>query len=106
MALNLDNIAVENNKAAQRFEANIEGQLAVLAYRLFPRHLVLDHTEVPKPLEGQGLGTKLARAALDFARANHLRVVPLCPFVAGYLRRHPEYQNLLSTDDLQKFLSR
>jgi uncharacterized protein len=104
--LNLDSIAVQNNEAAQRFEANIDGQLAVLTYRLFPHHLVLDHTEVPKPLAGQGLGTKLVRAALDFAGANHLRVVPLCPFVAGYLRRHPEYQDLLSTDDLQQVLSR
>jgi len=106
MELNLDSIAVENNEAAQRFEANIDGQLAVLAYRLFPHHVVLDHTGVPKPLERQGLGTKLVRAALDFARANHLRVVPLCPFVASYLRRRPEYQDLLSTDDLQQILSR
>lgn len=106
MELNLDSIAVENNEAAQRFEANIDGQLAVLTYRLFPRHLVLDHTEVPKPLAGQGLGTKLVRAALDFARDKQLRVVPLCPFVAGYLRRHPEYQDLLSTEDLQQVLSR
>jgi predicted GNAT family acetyltransferase len=46
------------------------------------------------------------RAALDFARDKQLRVVPLCPFVAGYLRRHPEYQDLLSSDDLQQVLSR
>jgi predicted GNAT family acetyltransferase len=103
--LKLDSVAVENYEAVQRFEANIGGQLALLTYRRFPSRICFDHTEVPKPLEGKGLGTKLVRAALDFARANHLRVAPLCPFVAAYLRKHPEYQDLLSTEDLQRVLS-
>jgi uncharacterized protein len=104
--LNLDSIAVENNEAAQRFEANIEGQLALLTYRRFPSRICFDHTEVPKPLRGNGLGAKLARAALDFAKANQLRAVPVCPYVSSYLAKHPEYQDLLAPDDLQRILSR
>jgi predicted GNAT family acetyltransferase len=103
--LNLDCIAVYNNEAAQRFEADIDGHLALLTYRRFPSRISLDHTEVPKPFQGRGLGAKLARAALEFARANHLRVVPLCPYVASYLGKHPEYQDLLSPDDRQRILS-
>lgn len=105
MDLNIDSVRIENNVAAQRFEANIDGQRALLTYRCFPHRISLDHTEVPKPLEGHGLGSKLARTALEFARANHLRVVPLCRYVSRYLAKHPEYQDLLSPEDLQRILS-
>ena len=105
MNLNLDNIAVENNVAAQRFEAIVEGQRAVLTYHRFPNHISLDHTEVPESLRGNGLAAKLTRTALEFARANHLRAVPLCPYVSRYLVKHPEYQDLLSPDDWQRILS-
>jgi predicted GNAT family acetyltransferase len=103
--LNLDSIAVENNVAAQRFEATVDGRCALLTYRRFPHHINLDHTEVPEPLQRHGLAAKLARTALEFARANHLRVVPLCPYVSRYLAKHPEYQDMLSADDLQRILS-
>jgi len=52
------------------------------------------------------LAAKLTRSALDFARANHLRVVPLCPYVSSFLRRNREYQDLLSANDLRQILSR
>jgi uncharacterized protein len=103
--LNLDAVAVTHNELAHRFEATVDGLRSLLAYRLFPDRIVLHHTEVPRPIEGQGMAAKLTRAALDFARANHLRVVPLCPYVSGFLRKHREYHDLLSSDDLQKILS-
>jgi predicted GNAT family acetyltransferase len=68
--------------------------------------MVLLHTEVPQPLEGQGLAAKLTRFALDFAREKHLRVVPLCPYTSSFLRKHKEYQDLVSAEDLQKLLPR
>lgn len=105
MELNLDAVAVTHNEEAHRFEASVDGLRSLLAYRLFPDRIVLHHTEVPPPIEGQGMAAKLTRAALDFARANHLRVVPLCPYVSGFLRKHREYHDLLSSDDLQKILS-
>ena len=106
MNVNLDQITVTHNEGASRFELLVDGLRALLTYRRFPNRIVFDHTEVPKPLEGHGLGAKLARFALDFARANHLRVVPLCPYVSSFIRRHPEYQDLVSCDDSQKQQSR
>ena len=105
MELNPDAIAVTHNEAAHRFEATVDGLRALIAYRRLPDRMVLYHTEVPAPIEGHGIAAKLTRTALDFARANHLRVVPLCPYVSSYLRRHREYYDLLSSDDLQRILS-
>ena len=90
MEVNLNNVAVIHNEEARRFELPVEGLRALLTYRRFPDRIVFDHTEVPQPLEGKGLAAKLARAALDFARANQLRVVPLCPFARTWLERHPD----------------
>lgn len=104
--MNLGNVPVTHNEEAGRFEVLVDGQRGLLTYRRFPDRIVFDHTEVPKPLEGQGLAAKLSRVALDFARANHLRVVPLCPYVSAFIRKHPEYQNLVSSDDLQNLQSR
>jgi uncharacterized protein len=104
--LNLDDVAVTHSEEARRFEATVDGLRAFLTYRRFPNRLVLQHTEVPAPLEGKGLAAKLTRTALDFARATHLRVVPLCPYVSSFLQRHGEYQDLVSAEDLQKILSR
>jgi hypothetical protein len=104
--LNLGAVNITNNEEAQRFEAQVDGLRAILTYRRFPDRMVLNHTEVPRPLEGKGLAAKLARTALDFARVNQLRVVPLCPYIAAFIRRHAEYQDLVSTDELRKLLSR
>ena len=106
MELNLDAVAVTHNEEAHRFEATVDGLRSLLAYRQFPHRIVLHHTEVPAPLERKGIATKLTCTALDFARANHLRVVPLCPFVSTFLRKHGEYWDLVSADDLQEILSR
>jgi hypothetical protein len=106
MEVNLDDIIITNNEEAQRFEATVDGLRSMITYRRFPDRIVFNHTEVPPPLRGKGLAAKLARAALDFARANHLRVIPLCPYVSSFIRKHSEYQDLVSTDDLQKLLSR
>ena len=105
MELNLDNVIVANNEQAHRFEATVDGLRSLITYRRFPDRIVFEHTEVSEPLRGKGLAAKLTRTALDFARANHLRVVPLCPYVASFIRKHREYQDLVSADHLQKLLS-
>jgi predicted GNAT family acetyltransferase len=104
--LNLEGVIIANNEEGQRFEAQVDGLRALLTYRRFPGRVIFNHSEVPPPLEGKGLAAKLARTALDFARTNHLRVVPLCPYVAAFIRRHTEYHDLVSPEDLQKLLSR
>jgi len=105
VAVNLNNVTVTNNEAAERFEMLVDGLRALLTYRRFPSRIAFLHAEVPPSLEGQGLAAKLTRFALDFARANHLRVVPRCPYVSSFIRKHAEYQDLVSAEDLQKLLS-
>lgn len=89
-------IPIVNNVAEQRYEAIVDGEVATLAYRLEPGRLVLVSTDVPPNLEGRGLGSALARAALQDAADRGLLVVPLCPFVADYIRRHKGYLPLVA----------
>src|ERR1700730_13660031 len=70
-----------NNAPNQRFEMQVDGQLSVLEYTFKNHRLFLTHTEVPPAIQSQGLGTKLAHAALEYARQNDLTVVAICPFV-------------------------
>jgi uncharacterized protein len=104
--VDLNKLAVTHNEAAQRFELPVDGARALLTYRRFPGSIVLLHTEVPQPFEGHGIAAKLSRSALDFARANRLQVVPLCPYVSSFIQKHPEYQDLVAPDDLRELLSR
>ncbi len=98
MNINPDDVDVSNNEAEQRYEARVDGRLAILAYQQEGGRIVYTHTEVPEELEGQGIAGKLTRVALDDARAQRLAVVPRCPYVAGYIQRHPEYQDFVSPD--------
>jgi predicted GNAT family acetyltransferase len=68
------------------------------AYRRRNGRMALIHTEVDEALEGRGFGSKLVRTALDDARRQGLEVVPLCPFVASFIDRHPEYQDVVAAD--------
>lgn len=86
---------VTHNAAAGRFEARVDGQLAECAYRRQGDTLLLTHTEVPSAAQGRGVAAALVKATLDWARAEGLRVRPLCSYVAAYMRRHPETQDLL-----------
>ena len=81
---------VTDNTAAQRFELTIDGAVAFLQYERKPDRLVFVHTEVPPAFRGRGIGERLVKGALDAARREGLRVVPVCPFVKAYLRTHPE----------------
>lgn len=88
--------AVTHDPAAGRFEIATDAGPAVLTY--FPRGDVLEivHTEVPEAAEGRGFASALARAALDHARSSGKQVIPSCPYVAAYIRRHPAYADLVA----------
>jgi predicted GNAT family acetyltransferase len=73
----------------------VENHLAVLEYELEGEIITFTHTGVPTELGGRGLGGQLVRAGLDYARENRLKVIPQCSFVAGYLGKHPEDQDLV-----------
>ncbi len=78
-----------------RFELKQDDKTAFLEYSLGDGVLELIHTEVPPELRGGGTGAELVKGALDYARESHLKVDVVCPFVASYIKRHPEYSDLL-----------
>jgi predicted GNAT family acetyltransferase len=84
-----------DNTARHRYEMTIDGATAFIEYRKEADHVVLVHTEVPEALSGRGIGSAIARAVLDDARAHGRLVVPECEFIAGYIKRHPEYAGLV-----------
>jgi predicted GNAT family acetyltransferase len=89
-------LRVSHNEGASRFECEVDGRLSVADYEIRDGAMVLTHTEVPRELSGRGIAQKIVSAALDHARAHHLRVVAQCPYVAAYIERHPEYRDLVA----------
>jgi len=91
-------LSVSDNPAELRYELRDDDKLVgEIRYRKVPGGLALVHTEVDPKREG--LGSALVGGALDDMRARGLGVVPVCPFVRVYIRRHPEYEDLLVADD-------
>ncbi len=88
--------AVRDNKDKSRFELDIGDQMAFANYRLTPSAFVITHTETPRALRGRGLASELVRGALELIRADGRKVVAGCGFVADYLRKHPEYGDLVA----------
>ena len=106
MEVDPDKLVITNNETAGLFEARLDDRTAIVKYRRAGNKLIFIHTEVPPEFEGHGIAARLTQAALDFARSGHLRVVPFCPYVANYIRRHSEYHDLLSDEDRQELLSK
>lgn|SRR5688572_4142741 len=82
---------------SSHFEIRVGGDAAFILFRLRASTLSLIHTEVPPALQRKGLADALAKAALEYARTHSMTVKPICPFVAKYLTRHPEFQSLVDT---------
>jgi predicted GNAT family acetyltransferase len=85
---------VRDNTKLHRFELDTDGHIAFSEYKRADGVLTIMHTEVPKELGGRGIGSALIRGVLDIARADGLKVKPLCPFAKAYVERHPEYADL------------
>ena len=93
--ITLNDLEVIHNRDANRFEIRVGDELAFVTYRRRGSTISYIHTEVPPSLEGHGIAAKLAKHALDYARANALDVVPICPYIAAYIGRHPEYADIV-----------
>jgi predicted GNAT family acetyltransferase len=92
-------VSVTDNPSELRYELHVGNELAgEIRYRLQPGAVVLVHTDLEPRFEGDGLGSRLVQGALDHIRARGCKVVPVCPFVAAFIRRHPEYANLVTSD--------
>lgn len=88
---------LHNNTDRKRFELEIDGHIAYIEYlRDNQNTMYLSHTEVPRALEGKGVGSKIVALALDYLKEYEYRLAPLCPFVAKYLTKHPEWQSILA----------
>lgn len=85
---------ITHNTARHRFELTRDGLTAYVEYLPTPDGMNLIHTIVPAALEGQGIGSSLARYALDYARAENRKVVPSCSFIRRFIGKHPEYADL------------
>ncbi len=82
------------NRPKKRFELQLENEIIFIEYILTKDNSIyLTHTEVPRSLEGNGLGSIIVKKALDYIRKKGYKMIPLCPFVAAYLKRHPEDAN-------------
>lgn len=80
----------------ERYEIRVGGELAGFAdYVLTPGMITFTHTEIDKSFEGKGIGSALTRESLDDVRERGLTVLPVCPFVKGWIERHPEYLDLV-----------
>ena len=86
---------ITNDESLNRLEVSVEGGLAVLRYQIARDTIWLLHVQVPPEAQGRGVAGELTRTALELAQERGLKVVPVCSFVATYIRRHPEYSAML-----------
>jgi len=91
--------AVTDNPAASRYELHVGGELAgIIQYRLRDSEISLLHTEIEPAFQGAHLATQLARYALDDARERGLAVLPFCPYVSSWIKKHPQYAEVVPQD--------
>ncbi|WP_255440417.1 GNAT family N-acetyltransferase [Caenimonas sedimenti] len=95
----MDDISLGDNPGQHRFELKKAGEVAAYAeYNVLKNALLFTHTEVLPAYEGQGLGSKLAKFALEEVRKRGVHAIPQCQFIAGYIRKHPEYLDLVAEE--------
>lgn len=92
----MTDITIQHDPAARRFWTQVEGHEAELNYRQLPDRISIDHTGVPSPIEGRGIGAALVKAAMEYARAQGWKVIPACSYAAAFVQRHPEYADLIA----------
>jgi predicted GNAT family acetyltransferase len=86
-----------HNVKLQRFESQAgDAPLAFVSYTHEGEHVILDHTFVPDELRGHGMAATLVRTALDEARKRHWKIVPRCPYVATFIKRNPDFADLVA----------
>lgn len=85
------NNQIINNTENNRFELSLDnGDKAFVEYSLREDKIAFLHTEVPEAYEGKGIAAALAKYVLEYAKSNHLRVIPICPYIKAYIQRHPD----------------
>lgn len=95
MDINIDKLEVIHNEAENRFETWIDDRLSKLDYMQDGDTIVMTHVGVNPDHRGRGVAGKLTQVALEYAKGKSLRVIPMCSYVAAYIRRHPQYAELM-----------
>ena len=91
----MSKLSLIDNKDQKRYELWVEKEFARLEYIKARDRIFLTHTEVPTTLEGRGIGSNIVAMALADVERQNLTLVPMCPFVAGYIKSHPEWKKLV-----------
>ncbi len=91
----MSEFSIVDNAASKRYEVEVDGQIAFIDYIPAGQNIVLSHTEVPESLEGQGVGSRLAKQVLDTIKATDQKVIVTCPFLISYIRNHREYLDIV-----------
>jgi predicted GNAT family acetyltransferase len=98
MQVDLEKLEITHSPANDRFEVWIDGKLSKLDYIQEAKNFVIAHVGVFPEHRGQGVAGKIVEAALQYARENRLRVIPMCSYAAAYIRRNPQYLELTEQD--------
>ena len=91
-----------NNTSENRYEMEVEGQKAYVDYRTHPEVIELTYTYVPASCRGKQAGSKLVESVLEHVRAQRLKVIPRCGFVAQWIQRHPEWEGIVATETVRE----
>lgn len=89
---------IRDNAEARRYELDVDGLTATVAYNLTGPHLMITETLVPTALEGRGIASRMARHVIDDARKRELVILPVCTFFAGYFQKHPDQADVVHPD--------
>lgn len=98
MQIDLEKLQVVQNLSENRFETSVDGYPSKLDYIQDGKNFVITHVGVHPELRGQGVAGKLVEVSLQYAKENSLRVIPMCSYAAAYMRRHPEYTDLMDQE--------
>lgn len=97
MTTNGQSINIADNPTERRYEMTLDGEpIGFVDYRLTPGHIVLSYIEVDPTYSGRGLGARLTASVLEDCRSRGLTVSPRCPYIADFIRAHPEYEDLVA----------
>jgi len=96
--MNYEEKTLKINDALHRLELEVEGSIAFIEFKLSHGKLFLIHTEVPAELEGKGAAKAIVQKALQYAKDNNYKIIPICPLVQGYLKKHKEWDDIVAPD--------
>lgn len=98
MQVDLEHLQVTHNPGESRFETVVGGYPGRLNYIQDGKNFVITHVGVHPELRGQGVAARIVEASLNYAKEQSLRVIPMCSYAAAYMRRHPEYADLMKQE--------